>query len=244
MSEIIHNILIDIGLSSNEVKIYVALLELGGANVTQISIKSKVHRTNVYDSLQKLAEKGIVSQVMQENIKFFEATDPKNFITLLREKEMRLSSVLPQLSLLKNSVEERGDVVMYKGIKAFRNFLGSLLDFKETILMIGIPKNAVEIIGPWINLFHKERIRKKIEIKHLYNENAKERIRYLNSLDYTKARYLPKAFDSPSTTNICGDTISMVIWGKEIKIIIIRNRGIADAYKRYFDVLWRRAKRA
>ncbi|PIN79600.1 hypothetical protein COV16_03365, partial [Candidatus Woesearchaeota archaeon CG10_big_fil_rev_8_21_14_0_10_34_8] len=53
--------LMQIGLSLNEARVYESMLQLGEANVQTIAIKSKVHRRNVYDSLNKLIEKGLAS---------------------------------------------------------------------------------------------------------------------------------------------------------------------------------------
>lgn len=51
----------DVGLSKNEVKVYVALSKIGQATANKIVGNSKVHRTNVYDTLDRLVEKGLVS---------------------------------------------------------------------------------------------------------------------------------------------------------------------------------------
>jgi HTH-type transcriptional regulator, sugar sensing transcriptional regulator len=232
------NVLIELGLSNNEAKVYITLLELGCTTVTNISRKSKIHRTNVYDSLERLHEKGIVAYLIKENAKYFQATDPDFLMNLLKEKEHRLLSIIPQLKVLDQFSEEKGDACIYKGTKAFKNILYSYLKYSDSIMTFGIPKNAVELIGPWVNIFHKERISRKIDMRHIYNENAKERIKYLNSLPYTHGRYLPGKFNSPVSTNICGDEISLVLWSKNPLIISIKNKEISDSYKRYFNLLW------
>ena len=70
-------ILQKIGLSLNEARVYEALLYLGEVNVNKISIKSKVHRRNVYDSLNKLIGKGLASETFIKGEKFFKAIDPE-----------------------------------------------------------------------------------------------------------------------------------------------------------------------
>ena len=49
----------EIGLSDSEANVYLTLLKLGEATVAEISQSSGLHRTNIYDSLEKLKEKGI-----------------------------------------------------------------------------------------------------------------------------------------------------------------------------------------
>ena len=74
-------------LTGNEAKIYLALLELGSALAGEITKKSGINRTNVYDALDRLIEKGIVSYVITANRKYFEATNPERIISYLEEKE-------------------------------------------------------------------------------------------------------------------------------------------------------------
>ena len=80
-------ILRDIGLSMNESKVFLALVELGQSTVGNISKKCKVHRTNVYDSLEKLKEKELVMCTEKEGAKYFDAKSPKELINLLKKKE-------------------------------------------------------------------------------------------------------------------------------------------------------------
>ena len=45
------------GLSKGEVEIYLALLKLGASLVSKIAQETGLHRTNIYDTLEKLKEK-------------------------------------------------------------------------------------------------------------------------------------------------------------------------------------------
>lgn len=49
-----------LGLAKNEARIYQTLLQRGEMAVGEIANKSGVHRRNVYDSLNRLVEKGLV----------------------------------------------------------------------------------------------------------------------------------------------------------------------------------------
>lgn len=68
--------------------------------------------------------------------------------------------------------------------------LDGFLKYNEPILVYGIPKEAPEKMKTFIPHFHNRRIPQKIVMKHIYNHNAQERIKYLNTLPYTEARYL------------------------------------------------------
>ena len=91
--------------------------------------------------------------------------------------------------------------------------------------------------------FHGKRIPLKIPMKHIYNHNAQERIAYLNTLAFTEARYLPAKFDSQVSTTVCGDEVVLSVWISPPILIRIKDKRIADSYKKYFDLLWNAAEK-
>ena len=80
-------ILYELGLSKNEVEVYLCLLKLGNSTAIRIAQSSKIHRPNVYDALDKLVNKGLVAYYMQEDTKHYEVSDPNQLMNLLELKE-------------------------------------------------------------------------------------------------------------------------------------------------------------
>ena len=90
-------VLEQLGLTEAESKVYLALLELGSSQAGKITSKTGIHRRTVYDSIERLIEKGLVSFISQNNIKFFESVDPQQLLEILKEKQDNLKQILPQL---------------------------------------------------------------------------------------------------------------------------------------------------
>jgi len=235
-------ILEELGLSKNEVKVYLTLLELGSATSWEISNRIKIHRTNTYDALSRLVKKGLVSYIQKKDKKLYEILDPSQLKNVLKEKEIALEKIMPELIMAKKFAGEQSEAVIMEGVHAFQKILLSWLEFEEPILCYGIPKNAPEMMENFIGHFHDNRIKKGIMMKHIYNFNAGERINELNQMALTEARYLPQQFYSTVSTNICGDEVALILWNEKPVIIRIKNRQIADSYKSYFEVLWNGAK--
>ncbi|MBN2567419.1 TrmB family transcriptional regulator [Candidatus Woesearchaeota archaeon] len=233
------DILIGLGFSKNEAKAYLALLELGTATAGEIADKSKVHRTNVYDALERLNDRGLAAFVMKDGAKRFKATDPKNLKAILQEKEEQLDDLLPKLELVHRLSRGTGTVNVYEGIAGAKLMLDRFLDIGEPIVVYGVPKEALTMMESFIIHYHKRRIAKGIEMRHIYNEDARLRIDYLNSLPYTGAKYLPGEYDSPVATNVCGDHTVLILWKKDPLVIHIENAEIAASYRKYFELLWR-----
>jgi len=43
--------------------------------------------------------------------------------------------------------------------------------------------------------------------------------------------------------NIYGNKTAIILWAKQPIVIAIREKEIADAYKNYFELMWRLAKK-
>ena len=235
--------LIDLGLSINEAKAYLALLELGTAQSGKVAERAHMHRSNVYDAIERLYTKGLCSRSIKNNIALYSAADPKNLLSLLKVKEHQLEEIMPQLQLLRELAFSQSQASLFEGTHAFMDMLYGFLKFNEPILAYGIPENAPEQLKTKIPHFHKKRLPLKIPMKHIYNHNAQERINYLNSLPHTEARYLPARFDSQVSTNICGDEVVLAVWIDPPLSIRIKDKRIADTYKKYFELLWNEAKK-
>ena len=54
--------LTSLGLQDNEARVYLALLELGRGNVTEVSKAAGLNRTSGYDILERLGTLGLVSR--------------------------------------------------------------------------------------------------------------------------------------------------------------------------------------
>ena len=238
----LEKVLSDLGLSKNEVKVYIALSKLKEATANKIADKSKVHRTNVYDTLERLIKKGLVSYIYIKGTKYFRITNPNNLVNMLENKKKQLAKVLPQLKLTEKLSPTKNFAEVVEGVKGFYNILENFLEYNNEILVYGIPKEAPKLMKNFISGFHKRRLPKKIVMKHIYNHNAQKRIKYLNTLKLTEARFLPEEFDSKVSTNICGDEVVFTLWHDNIMSIRVKNKEIAESYKKYFYVLWEKAK--
>ena len=77
------------GLTNNEIKVYLALLSLGSVSAGEIIKKSELHRAAVYDTLERLMDKGLVSYVIKANRKYFEAAMAKNLVEIIEKKRKK-----------------------------------------------------------------------------------------------------------------------------------------------------------
>ena len=65
--------LTSLGLSPSEIKTYLHLLRTGRSYVNKLSSELKINRSNIYEALERLIAKGLVSFIVRNNVKWFEA---------------------------------------------------------------------------------------------------------------------------------------------------------------------------
>ena len=87
----------ELGLTDNEVRIYLLLLKQGMMNPSGISQKLGLHRGYIYDALERMQEKEVVNSVLKDNKKQFQATSPESLVELLRFKLENLQKIVPEL---------------------------------------------------------------------------------------------------------------------------------------------------
>src|SRR3989338_3658806 len=98
------NQLISIGLSDNEAKVYMAILDLGQATVLEISAKAGVNRPTTYVQIESLKKMGLVSSQTKGKKQIFiaESPDQLEFVIeqekkTVEQKKEELAKILPEL---------------------------------------------------------------------------------------------------------------------------------------------------
>ena len=102
----ISDVLESIGLNKNEVIVYLDLIRVGKSSVIDIAKRTKIHRSNTYDILEKLLKKGIVDQSIDNEKKFFYPIDPKDFLDYHKQKEIELLRIIPEIEKIQNKPRE------------------------------------------------------------------------------------------------------------------------------------------
>lgn len=132
------------GLNEKEVLVYLALLELGEAGIGQISRKSGIKRTTLYDVIALLKEKGLASTVEREKKTLYLAEDPRSLEGKLEEKKFLLKKMLPELLSLANTLDHKPKIRFYEGIEGIKELYRDTLNYPDQELLAWISEEAVE----------------------------------------------------------------------------------------------------
>lgn len=244
------NILEQIGLTAGETKVYLALLELGSTTTGPIVDKSGISASKVYDILDRLSKKGLVSHIIKENIKYFRAANPHRIIDYLNEKEKeiinkkeQIKKILPELLLKQKLAEVKQEAEIYegiKGIKTARENLLKTLKKGDTLLILGAPVEANIKLEPWLLDFHKRREASGIEMKILYNMNARKYGKIREKWKLTEVKYMEQDVITPTWIEIYNDITAFFLLTEAPVAFVVKSKAISDSFREYFDLLWKR----
>lgn len=229
-----------LGLTENEIKVYLKLLELGPSLAGTISRKTGIHRRTVYDITERLIEKGLIGYISNNNRRYFEATSPEQFKELVKEQESIVEDILPDLMKQYNFKQDKKSTSFYRGKRGLKAVFEDQLSQKEELYIIGGSAQAYDTLKFYFPHYDRERKKKKINAKIIFNHEAKK---LKLNIPLSKIKYLPKELSTPSATNIYGDTVSIILWGEDPFAIVIRDKEVAKSYKNYFTLLWKSAIR-
>ena len=244
-------ILRDIGLTQNEIKIYVELLKLGTTTTGRIIKKTGIHGSKVYDGLERLKEKGLVGYVIIANTKHFKAVDPDRLIDFLEEKkkkidnqEIEIKNILPDLKKRMFAEEEKTQAEIFSGWKGMETvFNEGIKEMGEadTWYVIGAyPGEDRERTDRFIQKVIMKTEAKKTKWKVIYNESARDTFKYSQQSALTTYRFLDQ--ETPASINICKDVVFIALWIMDPIAFRVRNKKVADSFKKYFEVMWKLAQ--
>ncbi|MEM3443070.1 MAG: helix-turn-helix domain-containing protein, partial [Candidatus Bathyarchaeia archaeon] len=89
--EIIEKALCRLGLSKNEIRVYIYLARTGEHKASEISEALSLHRTETYRILRDLEKKGLISSVFEKPLKFIATPFEKALDILIETKKMKIS---------------------------------------------------------------------------------------------------------------------------------------------------------
>ncbi len=234
----------NLGLTNNEVEVYLTLLNKGELSVNEIGVKSGLHRQVCYDALDRLLEKGFVSYILKDGKKFFKPLTPEKILDYLEEQKQEFANILPQLTKMLQTQKEETEVDVIKGKNILRTMLNdtikTLMEKKDPLYVLGVEEEKyIEAdriaIKQYIAKMKKHRLKEKLL--------AKESSKTFFEGSQSEYRLIPDKFFNPNPTHIYGDKVSIIIWGRPNYCIIIKNRQVADSYRKYFQMLWSMAKK-
>ncbi len=235
-------ILKKIDLSEGEIKVYKALLEIGATSINNIHEKVGMDRRNIYDILNKLIERGLVSYIESNSKRIFKISNPDKIVSYIEEKKSKLDEVknkvleiMPTIQSVFQSKKEELFAEIFKGPEGMKAVWDDMLNY-DAIYWIGSGMYVPDRFPAYWEDWNKRRLKKKVESHHLFRNEKRNDV---SKKKFSSFKFLPKEFSQNQTvTVVYGNKVAQMLFGEEIFVFVIQSKELAENYKIYHKYLW------
>lgn len=246
----IEEILEKIGLTNQESRVYLKLLQLQEGKTGLICEKTGIASSNIYKILNSLIDKGLVSYRMQNNVKVFSASPPETLSELFKEKEEQIKKERQEVQeLIKNLkktpvIEEPQSKYKYyegiSGVKGMWYEINSSLSKNSDEVIYATKKGAFEVMLGLYEEHHK--IKNKLGAKaKIIIPPSLEKLGKRRENKNTKVKYME--LKNEAEWGVVDDMVYIqYIITKNPRAFLIKDKIFAETFKDVFEKLWKGAK--
>lgn len=242
-----HERLLTLGLTENDARVYVHLLERGTAfGGSKIATALSLHRQYAHYSLEKLLRLGLIEEVPSGARVKYRALPP-SYLTHLAKKQLADAEATARELDRISAVGAEQDFEVHRGTRQVWDFeerFVESLPHDETQYIIGGGADA------FISFFGEEyeRITETSRERNLYalyvgcpqEEAWLKRAHAANpKFEY---RILPMLPQTSVQTAIRFESVTFYSFGNPPLVYIVKSKTVYEDYKKFFDMLWSMAK--
>jgi len=243
--------LVKIGLTEEQAKVYLFLVERGVAPARSIASKTGVGRALTYKVLEQLEELELVrKQDKPSTISLFFPLHPKRLKELLdRKKEVlenaenafqkTYGSLVSSFNVLAN----KPNVQFYDGAEGLRIVYDDILDIGENIMVISSPIKKDE--GGVLHLIHEQiqkQVAANIQTKAITplsdGQSLVTQIEDDEKYLITRKAIPAEKLNIPSQIIIYGDKVAITNFKESFITVLIESEYIAKTFKIMFEHIW------
>ncbi|MBI4150936.1 BlaI/MecI/CopY family transcriptional regulator [Candidatus Woesearchaeota archaeon] len=236
-------LLIELGFTPSEAKIYLALVEQGPATIGELVKRTRIHTSVLYTAVQRLVQRGLITYVKKGRTKTFSAADPKSLLQRTQNLAEELHKVIPAWEQRLKVIAPEIIVEVYEGFPGLTNMFNALFaDAKSGdeyfSFTLGQEFQNEECLK-WFNNLGRRRMALKLNVKALCPLRFKalfERVGDPKILAKTGLRF--SKFEFPQGIIIFHDSIIFISCDPTAKAIRIKDANLAEQYRTFFMQLY------
>lgn len=232
------------GFTGKEARVYLALLELGQGDVTDIAKIAELKRPIVYVLLEGLIKRGYVSELPNKKINTYQAIDPSVILNQLKTATKNFSEMLPIFRTLRNKGENRPKITYHETKEGIWNTYEEMNHIEAPLFITSyerIEKHFPNAIETWLKNYQKKLY--CLKGRHLVPNNPRELEigKKLKEVDQ-QVRILEDLKNINMDFTIFGKKIAITSLEEKPFIVIIESEELVRSMKPIFEIAWRQGK--
>ena len=230
------------GITTSTAEVYLALLSLKQANVSQIARISGLRRTTVYPHLEDLKNRQFITEVKKGRRSTYAATPPQ---TLLEMAESRVSSfgrTLPQLLAISQATPEKPRVRYYEGVDGIKSVFADTLQTGQEIIGWSDYEYSMKRLPNYFEQYAEERARRNILYRVIARDTPAGRDRAIKANRHLREVKFSNSSGIETDLYIYGDRVAHVNFQSDnMFAVIIEDSKIAATLRTIWRQAWQQA---
>lgn len=240
----------ELGLSSGQVKVYAAILGAGSVGIQEIQEKTGLERRAIYDVVNKLIERGLVTFTEEHGRRRYQWTHPRNLYEAVEQKQKALSSLkgkMPQITDLFLHTRPKVGAEVFRGNDGMKALLNEALEH-EASYWIGGNSGVEQSTGTGMKLWYHNWMKRRVKLKRLmydlvdhgtWLEDYPPHDLKKHKKEYYKYCTLPKNLRSPMVIIMFGNKVAQVLWSRHSFAFVLESEEVKESFMKYFHYFWK-----
>jgi sugar-specific transcriptional regulator TrmB len=248
---VVQGVLKNIGFSTNEASVYLALLNLGKGTAIETAKEAGMSRTTAFDVLKSLVRKGVVVENALKGRRTFAIENVDMLYSFLERKEAEIkkgkeavSHIRIELESLRYPQKSIPKVRLYEGEKEIQKlFQGMLTEGKGLPLSLICTKEFMDNYGSFLDRFEPLRTKGETELKLLIHDQAihPKKPKHKKSA-LLEIRTLKEKERYNAAMHLFGNTVGFWSFKKTLVLVLMESEEITHMHANVFEALWNQAK--
>lgn len=234
------DILSEMGLTQKEIDVYLTLISFKSATISEIINKAKVSRQSVYEIIQKLLDKGLISFITKDGKKQYVVTNPERLRDIQKEKLELLDNLLPELLSKYRENKEEMSVEVFIGKEGMKAITNNILKVGKPIYVLSNDARIFDVLQYYMPQFMQKRAKLGIKMHVIYSEAARPK---KVEGELLEVRYVPEEYKLPLSIAVYGTHSNIIVYSESPVAMHIENKETAQSFMQYFNLMWKLGKK-
>ena len=236
-----------LGFNEKTTLVYTTLLQINSGSASKIAQITGLERSTVYNILDSLCSKELISISFKEKTRIYHAESPEQLVQYFQNLSTSAASMLPILRVMAQQQNAHPKIRYYTGIEGIRKVNDDYLKVKNReYFYIGSMADIEARLGKdYLKNYVNTRIRRKIwsNALRIYDGEINEES-YTSSVEnFRRVKFLPISTKSNiGSITLYDGKISYISTAGENFALTIESRELYNLLKLVWDCLWQAAE--